>query len=117
MSTTIHQTKSYLYLPDSNISEHQLSQLMPENLKSQLPTIEDYYCPVNACNSQNMNLFKVYKSLFDIFTQSAQRTQRTCGTSYARNFNYAEEHTLTLVLCRPDSYIRAKQSMSLRNPP
>ena len=73
-----------------------------------------YYFPVNACNSQNMNLFKVYRSLFDIFTQ---RTQRTCGTSYARNFNYAEEHTLTLVLCRPDGYIRAKQSMSLRNPP
>ena len=37
-----------------------------------------------------MNLFKVYKSLFDIFTQSAQRTQRPCITSCAGNFNYAE---------------------------
>ena len=39
--TRISMFKRTRISPDSNISEYQLSQLMPENLKSQLPTIED----------------------------------------------------------------------------
>ena len=36
----------------------------------------NYYCPVKACNSQNMNLFKVYKPLFMIFLRRVRRERR-----------------------------------------
>ena len=44
-----------------------------------------------------------------IFSRSAQRTQRPCGTSCARNFNYAETHTLRLCFTvRTATYERSK---------